>query len=120
MADAAIFVGWGQPARARERQALQVFRRATGYCGRLQEEGRLESFEFVLIQPHGGDLHGFVMLRGTRRDLDAIRSEDEFVRLSARASLVVDDFGVVDAYVGEGLARRLEVFGEQAEEQLRA
>lgn len=120
MAHAAIFVGWGEPARAREPHALELFQQALRYFVDLQERGEIESFEQVVLEPHGGDLNGFILIRGERDRLNRLRSEDEFVRLSARAQLVVDNFGVVTAYIGDSLWSQLEVYQQQVQEQLHA
>ncbi|MDP8930948.1 MAG: hypothetical protein M3O70_20840 [Actinomycetota bacterium] len=120
MADAAIFVGFGQAARAREPQALELLDQGLRYFGDLQERGEIESFESVVLAPHGGDLRGFVLVRGERDALNRLRRDDEFRRLTARASLVVDDFGVVTAYIAEGLQSQLAIYRSEVDEQLRA
>ncbi len=120
MADAALFIGFGQPARAREPQALDTFSRSLHFYSEQQGQGAIESFEAVLLDPHGGDLGGFVLIRGSREQLQALKANEEFQRLSARAGLVVDGFGVVDAYIGEGLGAQLTLYEEQVREQLSA
>ena len=59
MADSGLFIGFGLPVRGRERQAIRVFNEVFEYYSRLQEQGEIESFEPVLLEPHGGDLGGF-------------------------------------------------------------
>ena len=118
MADAAIFVGFGQAARAREPQALELFGEALAFYSGLQEGGQIESFEPVILQPHGGDLAGFLLVRGTLDQLTALQRSEGFLRLNARANLVVDSFGVVPAYIGEGLQGQLGIYAEQVQEQL--
>jgi hypothetical protein len=110
MADAGLFIGWGAVARGREDRALGVFNETIGYYGRLQDEGRIESFEVSLLQPHGGDLAGFAMLRGSEDQIDAIQHDDEFERLMTRANLIVDNLGVVPAALGDGVARQVGFF----------
>lgn len=105
MADAGLFVGWGQVARGRERETIETFNESARYWARLQQEDRIESFDVVLLLPHGGDLNGFVLLRGSAEQLDSVRREDEFIQFVQRAALVVDSVGVVPAYVGEGVGR---------------
>ena len=75
MAGEALFIGWGQIVRGREKQALQVFQESMEYYGKLQQEGRIEGFD-VLLLSHGGDLDGFVVLRGDRTGLAQIRFSD--------------------------------------------
>ncbi|MDQ3932585.1 MAG: hypothetical protein M3252_07100 [Actinomycetota bacterium] len=120
MAEAAIFIGFGQAARAREPQALELLDEGLRYFAALQEQGEIESFEPVVLAPHGGDLRGFVLVRGERTALGRLRRDPDFRRLTTRASLVVDNFGVVNAYVGEGLRSQLAVFQSQVDEQLHA
>lgn len=103
MADAGLFIGWGAPVRGREAKGLEVFNEALAYYGRLQQEGAIESFEPVLLEPHGGDLEGFVLLRGDEGRLAQLRVDDEFVRLSTRAGLIIEGLGVVGAALGDGL-----------------
>ena len=113
MADAALFIGWGQVVRGREERALEVFNETIEFYGGLQADGRIESFEPCLLTPHGGDLAGFVVLRGSEEQIDAIRHDDEFTALMQRADLIVDGLGVIDALVGEGLARGIAIYQEQ-------
>ena len=110
MADAGLFIGWGEVARGREERALEVFNEGIGLYGRLQEEGRIESFEITLLQPHGGDLAGFVLLRGSEDQMDAVQHDEEFQRFETRAAFIVDNFGVVPAALGEGIGRQIQIY----------
>jgi hypothetical protein len=105
MADAALFIGWGQVVRGREKRAVQVFNESVEYWGGLQGDGKIEDFEVVLLTPHGGDLQGFALLRGSEEQVAALRADDEFQRRTARADLIVESQGVVDAVIGEGIGR---------------
>jgi hypothetical protein len=110
MAEMGVFIGWGPPVRGREAKGLDVFNEAVAYWGRLQQDGQIESFEVVFLFPHGGDLAGFALLRGSGESLDRIRASDEFDRLVTRASLVVENFGVVSAALGDSLGPQLEIY----------
>ena len=105
MADAALFIGWGQVVRGREKRAVQVFNESVEYWGGLQRDGRIEDFEVVLLGPHGGDLAGFALLRGSEEQVGALRADEEFQRQTTRADLIIESLGVVDALIGEGIAR---------------
>ena len=107
MADAALFIGWGQVVRGREKRALQVFNESVEYWGGLQGDGKIEDFEVVILTPHGGDLQGFALLRGSEDQVAALRADEEFQRRVTRADLIIESQGVVDAAIGEGLARGL-------------
>jgi hypothetical protein len=116
VADSAIFIGFGVPVRGRERQALAVFNEAMQFYGSLQERGEIESFEAVFLEPHGGDLGGFILLRGNRDALARLRATDEFDRLNLRADLVVEGFGVVNASLGDRIGSLMGVYTDQLSE----
>ena len=116
MAGDALFLGWGPVVRGRELKATEVFQETLTYYAKLQEDGLIDSFEPVLLAPHGGGLAGFILLRGARASLDRVRSSDEFQRLVTRAGAVVDDVGVIDAYTGEMLAQQMGRFRSTSEE----
>lgn len=103
MADAGLFIGWGAPVRGREAKGLEVFNEALSYYGGLQQDGKIEGVEAVILEPHGGDLAGFILLRGQQEDLARLRVDDDFVRLSTRAGMIVEGMGVVGASLGDGL-----------------
>jgi hypothetical protein len=113
MADAGLFVGFGNPVRGRESQAIDLFNETIGWYTRLQEEGEIESFEPVFLEPHGGDLSGFILIRGDAEKLSALRVSDEFTQFVIRASLHVDSIGVVGADMNERLQRQIEYYTEQ-------
>jgi hypothetical protein len=110
MADEALFIGWGEVVRGREQQAVEVFNEALQYYGGLQQEGKVESVEPWFLAPHGGDLAGFILLRGEREQLDAIQRSAEFERLQTRASFIVDRTGAINAYTGDALGRLMGQF----------
>ena len=104
MADAGLFIGWGQAVRGREAKGLEVFNEGVQFWTAQQESGAIESFEVVLLEPHGGDLSGFALVRGSHEQIAALRANAEFQRITARAEAIVDGLGVIDAALGDGLA----------------
>ncbi|HYN90724.1 MAG TPA: hypothetical protein VER75_02295 [Thermoleophilaceae bacterium] len=113
MADAGLFIGWGQVARGREDRALAVFNETIELYGQMQSDGRIESFEVCLLEPHGGELAGFGLLRGSEDQIEAVHRSEDFQRVIAKATLVVDDLGVISASLGEGLARQMAIYQEE-------
>jgi len=118
MADAGLFIGWGAPVRGREAKGLEVFSEALAYYARLQQEGVIEGFETAILEPHGGDLQGFVLVRGSEARLAQLRVDDEFVRLSTRASLIVEGVGVgvIGAALGDGLEEAIGTYQQAISE----
>ena len=87
--------------------------RGVQYWGGLQEDGKIESFEVVLLTPHGGDLDGFALLRGSRDQVSALSMDEEFERMNTRASLIVQNLGIVPAVLGDGLGRSIGIYQEE-------
>jgi hypothetical protein len=110
MADAGLFIGWGPPVRGREAKGLEVFNESVQQWGQYEQDGKIESFEVALLYPHGGDLAGFALLRGTREGLDALMAEDEFQRMTTRAGLIIERLGVVRAAIGEDLGKQIQTY----------
>ena len=113
MADAGLFIGWGEVVRGREDRALDGFNETLEYCGQLQSDGRIEDFEVALLDPHGGDLLGYLMLRGSEDQIDGVRRDEDFIRLMTKASLLVENLGIIPASIGAGLARAMSIYQEE-------
>jgi hypothetical protein len=116
MADAGLVIGWGPPVRGREAKGLEVFNESLAYYGSLQQDGVIEGFETAILEPHGGDLAGFVLIRGSEEKLAHLRVNDEFVRLTTRADLIVEGLGVIGAALGEGLEEAITTYQEAVSE----
>jgi hypothetical protein len=113
VADAGLFIGWGEVVRGREDRAIDVFNETLELYGQLQSDGRIEDFEVALLDPHGGELQGYVMLRGSEEQIDSVRRSEDFQRLMTKASLIVDDLGIIGASIGEGLGRAISIYQDQ-------
>lgn len=107
MAEAALFIGWGNVVRGREQRALDVFNESVETWGGFQRDGRIEDFEVALLNPHGGDLNGFALLRASREQLAELQASEDFRRMVTRANLIVEGLGVVQAVINEGLADQM-------------
>lgn len=104
MATAGVLFGWKEPRSGREGLAGELFTTSMGFYQSKVDDGTLESFEPVILRRHGGDLNGFFLLRGEADKLDAFTRSDEFLDLILKATHCLDGLGIVDAYVGDGVA----------------
>jgi hypothetical protein len=116
MADFGLFVGFGFPVRGREQKATQVFNEAVDLWTRWQQEGKIESWDAVFLEPHGGDLGGFFLIRGERDKIAQARASDDLQRVATRAQLIVEGFGVVGAQMGGQIGSQMELFLQSAGE----
>ena len=114
MADAGLFIGWGEVVRGREDRALEVFNETLELYGQMQSDGRIESFEVALLNPHGGDLPG---LRDAARQRGADRRGRSRRGLPARHDAgrrsIVENLGIIPAAIDEGLARAMAIYQEE-------
>jgi hypothetical protein len=112
MPDRAVFIGFGQPVRGREERAVDVFNDFVGLFGRMAAAGRIEDMDVTLLDLHGGDLGGFFMVHGSAEQCSALMMDEEFRRACVDASLIVDDFGVIGAATGTGVAEEMTRYSE--------
>jgi hypothetical protein len=111
MSDRVLFIGWSTPVRGREERGLEVFNEAMGICGRMQQEGRIEKFDVVLLGPNG-ELDGYIELHGSAEQLAAVREDDEFQRNTIDASLVVERLRHIEGFTNNEVARQMTLYQE--------
>jgi hypothetical protein len=111
MADRVLVISWGETVRGREERGLEVFNDALGIIGRMQQDGRIESFDVVLLDPNG-DLGGYIQIHGSGEQLNAVVEDEEFVRNTIEASLIVDNLRHLTGYTNEGVAQQMALYQE--------
>jgi hypothetical protein len=109
MADRMLFVSWGATVRGREERALEVFNETMGLYGRLQQEGQIEGFDVALMDPNG-TLDGYIQVRGSDEQLDALQRNEDWRRNMADAFLIVDDLRVTGGAINDGVAREMAIY----------
>jgi hypothetical protein len=112
MADKALFIGFGEPARGREERAIEVFNDFVQMFGRMQSDGRIEGMDVCLLDPHGGELGGFFLVHGSVSQCEALPDDLEFRRAAIDAGLIVDHFGVVPARTGAAVSDEMELYAD--------
>jgi hypothetical protein len=111
MADRALVIGWGAPVRGAEERGLEVFNEALGLLGRMQQDGRIESFDVVLFEPNQ-NVNGFILIRGSAEQINALRQDEEFRRNTIDAQLIVDSLRHLSGYTNEGVAEVMGLYQE--------
>src|SRR5262249_60948019 len=76
MTDCALFIRWGGAAAGRERQSVELFVESLKYLSGLVGQGTVKSVEPFFLEPHGGDLDGFFIVRGDQEELSKLRIDD--------------------------------------------
>ena len=113
MADRCLLVTWGEVVRGREERALEVFNESMGLYGRMQQDGRIESFDTVLLAPNGST-DGHVQLKGSAQQIVAVKESEDFQRLTFQAGLIVDGLRLIDGYCNEGVAQMMQIYAEES------
>jgi hypothetical protein len=111
MADRVLFMSWGSPVPGREERGLEVFNEAIGICGRMQQEGRIEKFDVVLLEPNG-DLNGYIEIHGSAEQIAAVHEDEEFQRNTVDASLIVEKLRHVNGVTNEEISRQMAMYQE--------
>jgi uncharacterized protein (DUF2164 family) len=116
MSEAGVWVAWGIPARGRERQALDLLKQTTTeYLELMVTEGRVERFDTAILKPQSTELGGFILIQGTKEQIDALRDDHDFARWVTQIQLVADKVGIVDAWVNQGVPDAIGLYEEALE-----
>jgi len=112
VAEAALFIGWGEVVRGREKSALSTYNEVMEYWSGLKNDGRIQNFDVAVLGPHAR-LGGFILARGTEQQIDGVRRSKEFRQVMARTRLYVDELVIADAVVDEALGQQLLEYQEE-------
>jgi hypothetical protein len=107
MATNVLLFGWNRPLPGREKISAEHFGDFMQYLGGQQKKGSIKSFEAVFLNPHGGDLNGFFLIRGESPQLDALVSSADWVRHMVRAALHLDHSGEIRGVTGDMIQDRM-------------
>lgn len=107
MSSNAVFFGWNRSIPGRERVSKSHFEEFVGYLTGLQKGSQIESFDVAFLNPHGGDMNGFFLIRGSDGGLDAMMSSADWVKHITRANLHLQGAGAVKAVTGKLVAERM-------------
>ena len=107
MSTNALFFAWNRSIPGRERMSDAHFQEFVQYLTQLQQNGAIKSFDTVFLDPHGGDLNGFILVHGEVEKLNMIREEDEFLKLVTQCTMCVENFGVINGWAGKKLEEQM-------------
>lgn len=103
-----ILFGWNRSVPGREQLSAQHFQEFMGYLQAQKSQGTIDAFEPVLIEPHGGTVNGFFLIKGDPGKLNAMVASPEWMQHQMRAILHLDGAfvsrGVGGAAVAEHMA----------------
>ncbi|MBN8942286.1 MAG: hypothetical protein J0H01_22460 [Rhizobiales bacterium] len=118
MAKGALFVGWGALIPGREKVAPGVLDEALAFLQGKRQRAEIDGFDVALLEPHGGDLEGFVLVKGDKDVLARLRVEEAFLRIIVGVQLVHQRVGVVWAHMGAEMPPLFALWDQQEEKLL--
>ena len=112
MSSNVVFFAWNRSIPGRERLSAEHFPQFVQYLTGLQQKGAIQSFDTVFLDPHGGDLNGFFLIRGEPGKLDALVASLDWVTHMTRALLHLEGSGTVRGLTGELIAARMDLWSK--------
>lgn len=110
MPNRAFFVGWDRPVPGREAMAVETYASLVSILDKSKASRQIDSYETVLLDSHGGDLNGFVLVRGDQDGIDRFLQSDTWTELQARGNLYLQNFGTVRCVIGSGVNDRMTLY----------
>jgi hypothetical protein len=80
------------------------------FYSKLQSDGRIESFDTIVLDNHGGDLNGAIILKGSAKQIEGVRQDRAWIELMVEAGYCIEGVGGVSGYIGEGTMDIMSVY----------
>ena len=115
--DTALIVEWGMPTPGRENRAVEEFFSHVQWWSELKQKGTIA--EFRIYGTNTGDLGqsaGFVILEGTKHQIEAFAGSDDFRKSLSKVSLITQNVRVRTLDTGEAMAKRMQIYGSALKE----
>jgi hypothetical protein len=105
-----IFFAWNRSVPGFEQQSAAHFQEFVQYLQTQKEDGMIQSYEPVLLDPHGGDMNGFFLIRGETNKLDTLMSTDAWESHMTRGAIHLHGPGVTRGVTGDRVMKRMELW----------
>jgi hypothetical protein len=112
MKENVLFFGWNRPVPGREKISAEHFQEFVQYLGGLQKNGTIQSFETIFLDPHGGDMNGFFLIKGEGTKLDELSESENWVKHTIRADFHLQGSGFIRGITGDLLMERMKLWTE--------
>ncbi len=107
-----IFFAWNRSIPGRETISGEHFEEFVAYLGGQAQSGTIQGFDVVLLDPHGGDMNGFFLIRGESESLDALMATTAWTEHMTRASIHLQGSGAIRGVSGDLVMKRMEFWNK--------
>jgi hypothetical protein len=107
-----MFFGWNRPIPGREKISAEHFQEFVQYLGGLQKSGTIQYFEPIFLEPHGGDMNGFFLIKGEGSKLDELTGTDEWIKHTIRAGSHLQGAGFIRGVAGDLMMEQMKLWTE--------
>jgi hypothetical protein len=112
-----VVFGWDRSTPGREKLSGQHFQEFVQYLQGQQAQRNIESFDPIFLEPHGGALNGFIVIRGEPAKLATLIASPEWVQHQTRAMLHLEGSAVWRGVAGATVSERMDLWMRQVAAQ---
>ena len=105
-----LFLGWNRAVPGHEKNSMEIFEGFLGYLGKLENDKKILNYEPVMLNAHGGDMNGFVLIRGTEEDLHKVTTTDDWQNWMVQGWMTMQGFGLIRGVMGDEMKTRMKRF----------
>ena len=105
-----VFFAWNRSIPGREQISAEHFGQFVQYVEGLQRSAAIDSYDVVFLDPHGGDMNGFFLIRASGAKLTALLGSTEWVTHMTRAVLHLEGSGTVRGVTGALVRERMDLW----------
>jgi hypothetical protein len=96
-----LFVGYDRPIAGRETTASELIEEGFAFLDKQKSDRKIEDYQAISLTPYGGDLSGFLLIHGSRHQLDALRASPEFDEFIVKAHMMMTGVRLITGLLGD-------------------
>lgn len=109
-ANAGLIMFWSRVAPGYEARANALWEDVLGFMARKASKKEIESFEPAVVDATGSHLNGFMIVRGELDQIEALRRDEDYKKMTAKADYVLMGFGIAPLHIGKSLMERMQLW----------
>jgi hypothetical protein len=107
-----IVFGWKRSVPGREALSAKHFEEFIQFLQAQVKQGTVESFEPILLEPNGGDLSGFFLIKGEGLKLGELTHSTGWAQHQVRATLHMEGIAILRGLAGSAVQQRMRMWSD--------